>query len=271
MTNAPQHPNPQNPYSNSPYPAPGPAAAGPGLRPGQTGPGLSPGRKVAGILGGVLLTFVLFCCGGLAVIGAFAPEQSDTDTVDAAGLTGRTDNGSGSSGSVAGVPGASSPSASASPSVVPTPSASASPTLPPAPPRPKVETRTVTETEQIPFQEKRVDDPSLAKGATKVKTNGVAGVRTLTYEVTLTDGVQTGKRLISEQVTKQPVTKVVLVGTKVTQQCHSSYTGACVPIAADVDCAGGSGNGPAYVSGPVRVVGPDVYDLDRDGDGVACE
>jgi len=55
------------------------------------------------------------------------------------------------------------------------------------------------------------------------------------------------------------------------QECHSSYEGACVPIASDVDCAGGSGNGPAYVSGPVYVVGWDEYGLDRDGDGVACE
>jgi len=55
------------------------------------------------------------------------------------------------------------------------------------------------------------------------------------------------------------------------QDCHPNYTGACVPIASDVDCAGGSGNGPAYVRGPVTVVGPDVYGLDRDGDGVACE
>jgi hypothetical protein len=53
--------------------------------------------------------------------------------------------------------------------------------------------------------------------------------------------------------------------------CHPSYRGACVPFASDVDCAGGSGNGPAYVVGPVYVVGPDVYDLDRDGDGVGCQ
>ena len=33
---------------------------------------------------------------------------------------------------------------------------------------------------------------------------------------------------------------------------------------------GGSGNGPLY-TGTVRVVGPDEYDLDRDGDGVGCE
>ena len=44
-----------------------------------------------------------------------------------------------------------------------------------------------------------------------------------------------------------------------------------MPISSDVDCAGGSGNGPEYVREPVYVVGPDVYDLDRDGDGVACE
>lgn len=53
--------------------------------------------------------------------------------------------------------------------------------------------------------------------------------------------------------------------------CDPNYSGACVPLASDVDCAGGSGNGPAYVAGPVYVVGSDVYDLDRDGDGVACD
>ena len=53
--------------------------------------------------------------------------------------------------------------------------------------------------------------------------------------------------------------------------CDRNYAGACVPIASDVDCAGGSGNGPAYVRGPVTVVGSDIYGLDRDGDGVGCE
>lgn len=55
------------------------------------------------------------------------------------------------------------------------------------------------------------------------------------------------------------------------QECDPNYSGACVPVASDVDCAGGSGNGPEYVSGPVYVVGRDIYGLDRDGDGVACE
>jgi hypothetical protein len=28
---------------------------------------------------------------------------------------------------------------------------------------------------------------------------------------------------------------------------------------------------PEYVAGPITVIGTDVYDLDRDNDGVACE
>jgi Excalibur calcium-binding domain len=28
---------------------------------------------------------------------------------------------------------------------------------------------------------------------------------------------------------------------------------------------------PDYVAGPITVIGTDVYDLDRDNDGVACE
>ncbi|HEV7758439.1 MAG TPA: hypothetical protein VGO78_05605 [Acidimicrobiales bacterium] len=52
--------------------------------------------------------------------------------------------------------------------------------------------------------------------------------------------------------------------------CNPNYSG-CVPNASDVDCAGGSGNGPAYVSGPVQVIGSDPYGLDNDGDGVGCE
>lgn len=52
--------------------------------------------------------------------------------------------------------------------------------------------------------------------------------------------------------------------------CDPNYSG-CVPIASDVDCAGGSGNGPAYVRGPIQVIGSDIYGLDADHDGVACE
>lgn len=53
-------------------------------------------------------------------------------------------------------------------------------------------------------------------------------------------------------------------------ECDPNYSG-CVPIASDVDCAGGRGDGPEYVKGPITVIGRDVYLLDRNKDGIACE
>jgi len=54
--------------------------------------------------------------------------------------------------------------------------------------------------------------------------------------------------------------------------CHPSYRGVCLKQGiGDYDCSSGTGNGPNYVRGPVDVVGPDEFDLDRDGDGVGCE
>jgi resuscitation-promoting factor RpfB len=54
-----------------------------------------------------------------------------------------------------------------------------------------------------------------------------------------------------------------------TSNCTPGYS-PCLPPASDYDCRGGSGDGPKY-TGRVRVTGPDPYDLDRDGDGKACE
>ena len=54
--------------------------------------------------------------------------------------------------------------------------------------------------------------------------------------------------------------------------CDPSYPDVCLdPDAEDYDCAGGSGNGPEYVDGPIRVRPPDPFDLDREGDGWGCE
>lgn len=135
--------------------------------------------------------------------------------------------------------------------------------------------KTVTESADIAFTKKSVDDPNLEQGKTQIKTAGVNGVKTYTYEVVYEDGKEVSKKLIKEEVTTAPVTEVTAIGTYVAPKkisnCDPNYSGACVPIAYDVDCASGSGNGPAYVNGPVYVIGSDIYGLDRDGDGVGCE
>lgn len=112
-------------------------------------------------------------------------------------------------------------------------------------------------------------------------TNDIPAVATTT-----TDAAETtkpspkAKKPAVKTTTKRPATKRPKITTTAApapepppapaNDCDPNYSG-CVPIASDVDCAGGSGNGPAYVSGPITVTGNDIYDLDRDGDGEACE
>ena len=72
--------------------------------------------------------------------------------------------------------------------------------------------------------------------------------------------------------TKAPATKApTKAPTRPAGNCNPNYS-PCVPNdPVDVDCKGGGGNGPSYVDGPVRVIGNDVYGLDKDGDGIGCE
>lgn len=138
----------------------------------------------------------------------------------------------------------------------------------------------VQELSDIPFSAVSVDDAGYDLGFSGITTNGVVGQKATTFKVTTREGVEISREIVAEIVAVSPVDQVTTNGTRVpppvaaapvASDCDSNYAGVCVPIASDVDCAGGSGNGPAYVSGPLQVVGSDVYDLDRDGDGIACD
>ena len=81
----------------------------------------------------------------------------------------------------------------------------------------KVETeRTVAETKKEPigYETKEVEDDSMNKGETKVQAEGVKGEKTYTYSVTYKGGKEISRELVKEEVTKQPVAKVILIGTK---------------------------------------------------------
>ncbi|MEU8253782.1 G5 domain-containing protein [Micromonospora inaquosa] len=230
----------------------------------------TPAGRVAVILGSVTLSILLLCCTGTAIISALTGDPKSTQTGTAADEPQQPILAAPDEVSPAVAP---STVPSSAPSSVPSSAAlSVAPSPTDAAAAPVVQVTTVTERATIRYGERTVKDSSLAEGKRVVRTKGVNGVRTLTYQVTTTDGVQTGKKLVKSAVTKQPVTQVVAVGTKKPQssKCDPNYSG-CVPIASDVDCAGGSGDGPAYVSGPIRVIGSDIYDLDRDGDGTACD
>jgi hypothetical protein len=81
----------------------------------------------------------------------------------------------------------------------------------------------------------------------------------------------TGRKSGYPTISKLSAATATIAAAPAAPRCDPNYAWACVPIASDVDCAGGSGNGPAYVQGPVLVIGTDIYRLDSDGDGIGCE
>ncbi|WP_114853738.1 resuscitation-promoting factor [Brachybacterium sp. YJGR34] len=78
----------------------------------------------------------------------------------------------------------------------------------------RVRERERTETEEIPYETKTVEDDSLLEGTTKTTTEGKVGSTEKVYAETTVDGEVTESELVSEEVVTEPVTEVVAEGTK---------------------------------------------------------
>ena len=77
----------------------------------------------------------------------------------------------------------------------------------------KEETRIETSTEEIPFETITQSDTTLEKGNSRVLYAGQAGVRTVYTQVTVVNGVET-RKVLSSEVTKQPISQIIGVGAK---------------------------------------------------------
>lgn len=79
----------------------------------------------------------------------------------------------------------------------------------------------------IPFETEYVDNPELEKGQKVTRVEGQDGVKTITYRSEYIGDQLVSKTKISETVSKEPVTQVVEVGTKVPdieqQMAHRVY------------------------------------------------
>ena len=74
--------------------------------------------------------------------------------------------------------------------------------------------KTVSYTEEIDYEVKKISDSSLYKTQTKVKVAGKKGEKAITAEITYIDGAQVSKNILSSTVTREPVTREIYVGTK---------------------------------------------------------
>ncbi|ORO75078.1 G5 domain-containing protein, partial [Streptococcus oralis] len=66
------------------------------------------------------------------------------------------------------------------------------------PAEPKVEHQEITTTEEIPYASRTENNADLAEGTRNVKQAGVKGTKTITWDITLTDGKETARTKKSE-------------------------------------------------------------------------
>ncbi len=74
-------------------------------------------------------------------------------------------------------------------------------------------TKVETATEEIPMPVQTTDDPSLAYGTSAIRQQGSPGQQLVTYEISLTNNVETGRKVIQKVVSKAPVTQITVIGS----------------------------------------------------------
>ncbi len=92
----------------------------------------------------------------------------------------------------------------------------------------RVTRKTVKETEEVGYTVEEKNTASLTKGTSRVAQTGKNGVRTNTYEALLHDGEEVSRTLVSSEITREPVKRIVEKGTaapkKTTTNTSSSAT-----------------------------------------------
>lgn len=72
--------------------------------------------------------------------------------------------------------------------------------------------------QSVSYATERINDASLPKGQEKILIKGVAGEKTIIYEVRSKDGQELSREVKSETVTKQPIAEKIAVGTAIVSE-----------------------------------------------------
>lgn len=86
--------------------------------------------------------------------------------------------------------------------------------------------QTATEEQDVAFGTERIHDADREVGYRLVKTPGVPGKRTVTFEIEMKNGQEVSRQEIQSVVTKAPSTQVEIVGTKMTNTFNGSFAEA---------------------------------------------
>lgn len=125
----------------------------------------------------------------------------------------------------------------------------------------RVTFKEVKEKEKVDYETEEKYSDSLDKGATQVTQEGAEGEKEVTYKVKYVDGVEESREKVSETVTKEPVKKIVTIGTKASGGSGDSGSGD------SGSGDSGSGDSGSDDGGVHEVSRTDVPDCDGSGHG----
>jgi uncharacterized protein YabE (DUF348 family) len=74
--------------------------------------------------------------------------------------------------------------------------------------------QTVTEEVEVPFETEKIQDADRELGYKEVKTPGIAGKRTVSYEIEMKNGQEVSRKEIQSVTTKESVKQVEVIGAK---------------------------------------------------------
>lgn len=77
-------------------------------------------------------------------------------------------------------------------------------------------TQTATEEHDVAFPVEKIKDADRPVGYKQVKTPGIPGKRTVTFEIEMRDGKEVARKEIQSVITKEPVKQVEIIGVKST-------------------------------------------------------
>jgi uncharacterized protein YabE (DUF348 family) len=114
----------------------------------------------------------------------------------------------------------------------------------------RVQVSEISETVTVEHERVETPDPSALEGDEKVTAPGVDGEKVTVYRVTVVDGVETGREVLSTEVTREPVAEQVTVGTKARPANSPSADG--LNWAALANCESGGRPNAVSASGKYR-------------------
>ena len=112
-----------------------------------------------------------------------------------------------------------------------------------------VDTTLVTKRRDVDYETINKNTAKLDQGENKIDRQGKTGVRTVVYREVRRDGKLASRKKISSKITKDPVDKVVLIGTKKPAPVENGGGGSSGGSSGGGSTPGDSVLGPA---GPVR-------------------